>query len=163
MLVISWKLVKDIWWSLQGLYCMPLSFSPFCPVFLCQLKNLQPSCSPRFLKQPTLPSFPPRLHLFLCKLLRDHLIYLSEWLFCIKEQQIKTEKPFEIFLGSQKNPWSKSNACLLHELRACDSALGHGTIADYSSHGTLPCPFLRMQLFQQRYLAADIRCSSFHP
>lgn len=82
---------------------MPLSFSPFYPLFLCQLNIPQPSCSPHFLKQPTPPCFPLPFHLFLCRLLCNHLIYLSEWLWCIKEPQIKTDKPFEISLHLQKS------------------------------------------------------------
>lgn len=96
------------------------------------------------------PVSSPCFNFFFCRLLHNHLIYLSELLFCIKEQQIKSEKPFELPLCLQ---------ILVAQVRslpfawsACDTAVGHSTITHCFSHRILPRPLLRMWLFQLHYL-----------
>lgn len=59
-----------------------------------------------------LPCFLPPFHFWLHMFLHNHLIYLPDWLFCVKEQQIKTEKPFE-------TQWSILKACPSYEDHAC--------------------------------------------
>lgn len=81
--------------------------------------------------------------------------YLFTWMtFCVKEQQIKTEKLFEIH-------WSMLKSCLSCEDHACDSEVDHGTRPDCSVHGSLSHLLPRTQIFQK--IVDKFRLSSFLP
>lgn len=126
---------------------MPLSFSPFYPLFFCQLNIPQPNCSPHFwsnLRRPV--SRPCFIYFFAGCCVITLFIYLNDFAL-LKNHKSKQKSHLKYFCAC-KNQWSKSDACLSHELCACDSPLGHGAITRCFFHGTLPCPLFRMQLLR---------------
>lgn len=86
------------------------------------------------------------LHLFLCRLLHYHFIYLPELFCCIKDQHVKNQK-------------------LAFHMNSMQVTVQLYTARSPAAFPMGPClaPLLRMQPFQQLYLTAKIRSSSSCP
>lgn len=112
-----------------------LSHAPFLLfLFFIFLPTEHPTAQllPFFPKAPTPAFFLSPFHFWLHNFLHNHLIYLPEWLFCVKEQQIKKEKPFEI----SGQCWKL--AFLMKTMHGtCDSEVDYDTRSIGSVHGSL--------------------------
>lgn len=91
----------------------PLIVFLFNFIFFFPAEHPTASLLPSFPDAPTLACFLPPFHFWLHNCLHNLLVYSPEWIFCVKEQQIKTEKPFESL-------WSMLKACLSYEDHAWD-------------------------------------------